>query len=102
MPERTSQVTDTCHRGVALQRYLLGVHPGKRAQQQRLKQAYLGFSPIELDNLDAKKKTCNFRHRSYLLDGAQEKTRTSTMLPSPAPEAGASTNFATWAQASIL
>jgi hypothetical protein len=49
-----------------------------------------------------KKKVCNLRYRPYLLDGAQEKTRTSTVLPPPAPEAGASTNFATWAQASIL
>ena len=29
--------------------------------------------------------------------GAQEGTRTPTILRSPAPEAGASTNFATWA-----
>jgi hypothetical protein len=29
--------------------------------------------------------------------GAQEGTRTPTTLRSPAPEAGASTNFATWA-----
>jgi hypothetical protein len=31
------------------------------------------------------------------MDGAQEKTRTSTVLPPPGPEPGASTNFATWA-----
>ena len=31
-------------------------------------------------------------------DGAQERTRTSTPLRAPAPEAGASTNSATWAQ----
>ena len=49
-----------------------------------------------------KKRVRNLRHGPCLYDGAQEKTRTSTMLPSPAPEAGASTNFATWAQASIL
>ena len=30
-------------------------------------------------------------------NGAQEGTRTPTTLRSPAPEAGASTNFATWA-----
>ena len=29
--------------------------------------------------------------------GAQKKTRTSTFLRTPAPEAGASTNFAIWA-----
>jgi hypothetical protein len=29
--------------------------------------------------------------------GAQKKTRTSTPLQAPAPEAGASTNFAIWA-----
>ena len=29
--------------------------------------------------------------------GAQKRTRTSTTFRSPAPEAGASTNFATWA-----
>ena len=33
----------------------------------------------------------------YTLFGAQEGTRTPTTLRSPAPEAGASTNFATWA-----
>src|SRR6266498_6115194 len=31
-------------------------------------------------------------------NGAQERTRTSTPLRAPAPEAGASTNSATWAQ----
>ena len=31
------------------------------------------------------------------MNGAQEGTRTPTTLRSPAPEAGASTNFATWA-----
>jgi hypothetical protein len=31
------------------------------------------------------------------LSGAQERTRTSTPLRAPAPEAGASTNSATWA-----
>lgn len=30
--------------------------------------------------------------------GAQEKTRTSTPVKIPAPEAGASTNSATWAK----
>ena len=35
--------------------------------------------------------------RRYALFGAQEGTRTPTTLRSPAPEAGASTNFATWA-----
>ena len=29
--------------------------------------------------------------------GAQERTRTSTSIQTPAPEAGASTNSATWA-----
>jgi hypothetical protein len=33
-----------------------------------------------------------------MLNGAQERTRTSTPLRAPAPEAGASTNSATWAQ----
>ena len=33
----------------------------------------------------------------FKLFGAQEGTRTPTTLRSPAPEAGASTNFATWA-----
>ncbi len=31
------------------------------------------------------------------INGAQERTRTSTTMRSPAPEAGASTNSATWA-----
>src|SRR5678815_1130393 len=31
-------------------------------------------------------------------NGAQERTRTSTPLRAPAPEAGASTNSATWAR----
>ena len=35
--------------------------------------------------------------RRSILFGAQEGTRTPTTLRSPAPEAGASTNFATWA-----
>ena len=35
-------------------------------------------------------------------NGAQERTRTSTPLRAPAPEAGASTNSATWAQGRIL
>ena len=34
--------------------------------------------------------------------GAQEGTRTPTPLTEPAPEAGASTNFATWAAGHIL
>src|SRR6185369_2660885 len=34
-------------------------------------------------------------------DGAQERTRTSTPLRAPAPEAGASTNSATWARSSF-
>src|SRR5205085_5778175 len=33
----------------------------------------------------------------YVNGGAQERTRTSTPLRAPAPEAGASTNSATWA-----
>src|SRR5947209_11800287 len=33
-------------------------------------------------------------------NGAQERTRTSTPLRAPAPEAGASTNSATWARRS--
>lgn len=33
----------------------------------------------------------------YWINGAQEGTRTPTPLTEPAPEAGASTNFATWA-----
>src|SRR5690606_38193533 len=35
-------------------------------------------------------------------NGAQEKTRTSTPLRAPAPEAGASTNSATWAREPLL
>ena len=35
--------------------------------------------------------------RIHQLNGAQEKTRTSTTLRSQAPEACASTNSATWA-----
>ena len=35
-------------------------------------------------------------------NGAQEGTRTPTPLTEPAPEAGASTNFATWATGDIL
>ena len=35
-------------------------------------------------------------------NGAQEGTRTPTPLTEPAPEAGASTNFATWATGHIL
>ena len=35
--------------------------------------------------------------RFFLNSGAQEKTRTSTMLPSLGPEPSASTNSATWA-----
>ena len=31
------------------------------------------------------------------VSGAQERTRTSTSIQTPAPEAGASTNSATWA-----
>ena len=34
--------------------------------------------------------------------GAQKKTRTSTTLRSPAPEAGVSTNFTIWAVSSTL
>ncbi len=34
--------------------------------------------------------------------GAQKRTRTSTIFRSPAPEAGASTNFAIWAMGSII
>ena len=44
-----------------------------------------------------KTKGCNFRCSPHLFHGAQEKTRTSTVVKPPAPEAGASTNFATWA-----
>src|SRR5881275_47940 len=36
--------------------------------------------------------------RAARADGAQERTRTSTPLRAPAPEAGASTNSATWAR----
>ena len=41
-------------------------------------------------------------HNSVLNDGAQKRTRTSTTFRSPAPEAGASTNFAIWALGSII
>jgi hypothetical protein len=39
---------------------------------------------------------------SALNSGAQKRTRTSTTFRSPAPEAGASTNFAIWALGSII
>ena len=39
---------------------------------------------------------------SYWMNGAQEGTRTPTPLTEPAPEAGASTNFATWATENIV
>ena len=35
-------------------------------------------------------------------NGAQERTWTSTPLRGPAPEAGVSTNFTTWAQQTVL
>ena len=41
-------------------------------------------------------------HNPILNDGAQKRTRTSTTFRSPAPEAGASTNFAIWALGSII
>ena len=40
-------------------------------------------------------------HDKALRIGAQEKTRTSTTIQLPAPEAGASTNSATWAYATV-
>ena len=40
-------------------------------------------------------------HDKSLRIGAQEKTRTSTTIQLPAPEAGASTNSATWAYATV-
>src|SRR5579864_1574751 len=43
-----------------------------------------------------KKKTA--RRRFSFESGAQERTRTSTVLPPPGPEPGASTNSATWAR----
>ena len=39
----------------------------------------------------------NYLLHTNLRNGAQEKTRTSTILRSLAPEASASTNSATWA-----
>ena len=39
--------------------------------------------------------------RFFLKSGAQEKTRTSTMLPSLGPEPSASTNSATWAHCDV-
>jgi hypothetical protein len=41
-------------------------------------------------------------HNPIWNDGAQKRTRTSTTFRSPAPEAGASTNFAIWALGSII
>ena len=41
-------------------------------------------------------------HNPVWNDGAQKRTRTSTTFRSPAPEAGASTNFAIWALGSII
>jgi hypothetical protein len=38
----------------------------------------------------------------FLNLGAQERTRTSTVLPPPGPEPGASTNSATWARCRSL
>lgn len=46
-------------------------------------------------NHKIKKKALN--NQDLLRNGAQEGTRTPTPLTEPAPEAGASTNFATWA-----
>ena len=42
------------------------------------------------------------RTGSYRITGAQEGTRTPTPLTELAPEASASTNFATWATGDIL
>ena len=42
-----------------------------------------------------------FGYKPMPCDGAQERTRTSTPLRAPAPEAGASTNSATWALVAV-
>ena len=52
------------------------------------------FSSVVRGLLIAKTKTLGGLR---VKNGAQEGTRTPTTLRSPAPEAGASTNFATWA-----
>ena len=44
-----------------------------------------------------KAKSLDQSIKVLLVAGAQERTRTSTVLPPPGPEPGASTNFATWA-----
>ena len=45
----------------------------------------------------AAKQKAPIYDRGFAFLGAQERTRTSTVLPPPGPEPGASTNFATWA-----
>ncbi len=52
--------------------------------------------PNQLKKTGTKTKTAR-RRFLFLYPGAQERTRTSTKLPSLAPEASASTNSATWA-----
>lgn len=42
-----------------------------------------------------KKRIANNKHVSYL-KCTQEEIRTPTPIQAPAPQAGASTNFATW------
>ena len=46
--------------------------------------------------IEAKKKG-HHKVTFFLQNGAQKGTRTPTVLQPPAPEAGASTNFAIWA-----
>jgi hypothetical protein len=58
---------------------------------------FLWIQSVLAGELDKEKSPCNFSHGDYLF-GAQKKTRTSTPLQAPAPEAGASTNFAIWAR----
>ena len=65
----------------------------------------VGFKWISSDapgNKKAAEPSGYAAFRTYLdllgmLLGAQEGTRTPTVLPPPGPEPGASTNFATWA-----
>ena len=70
---------------------------GSAAGSQRLSPALSGSNQrIELDFIWRKQKT-EPKARFFVEYGAQEKTRTSTVLPPLGPEPSASTNSATWA-----